>query len=180
VKMKYPLDQKAFGDLLLHLVEHDKALRTQKAEEPSSIVHLSEEEIYELSEEEIASQFGGKKLRHLSEDEINGVPIPKLERLVKEYEEEEAKAEASIDIYKIKARVANLARGPGVSLTPQGEQLCNVFVHVLKSLYEFASKIEDQHIRSDLNKLIRSHEGMPGTLIAAAGAGVKQANKDEI
>lgn len=89
----------------------------------------------------------------------------------------EAAADNANDLYKIKARVANLARGGGAHLTPQGEMLANTFVHVLKSLYDFAETLQDKSERNDLVKLIRSHEDMPANLIAAAGAGVRPGPK---
>jgi hypothetical protein len=118
-------------------------------------------------------------LQQMSEDEISSTPVNKLKELVAQAELDEQASDNSTDIYKIKARVANLARGPGMSLTPQGVQLCNTFVHVLKSFYDFADKIQDPNVRVPLIKLIRSHEKMPGVLIASAGAGVVQSEKDK-
>lgn len=77
------------------------------------------------------------------------------------------------DLYKIKARVANLARDGGATLTPQGEMLANTFVHVLKALYDFAGKLEDKPTRIALTELIKKQENMPAQLIKAAGVGVR-------
>jgi len=51
--------------------------------------------------------------------------------------------------------------------------LCNTFVHVLKSIYDFADSIEDKDTKIKLIEIMRRHENMPANLIAAAGAGVK-------
>jgi hypothetical protein len=92
---------------------------------------------------------------------------------LEEIEEWEAKQDNSNEIYKIAARVKNLARGGSLNLTPAGEALCNTFVHVAKELYDFAEKIEDKDLKIKLTELIRKHENMPATLIAAMGAGRK-------
>ena len=120
----------------------------------------------EFSEEEMANQFNEpppmrlptKSLKEMTKDEIEGL---------------ESAADNSNDLYKIKARVTNLARGGGAALTPQGEMLANTYVHVLKSFYDFAETIHDRTIRNNLVRLIRKHEDMPANLIAAAGAGVR-------
>lgn len=127
----------------------------------------------EMSEDDLARHFKEKKNRKQVEK-----PKPLEKMSLDEIESWEKQQDNSNDIYKIKARVANLARGPGVSLTPQGEMLCNTYVHVLKALYDFAETIEDKTIKIALTKAIRDQEGMPGTLISAAGAGVKM-KKDE-
>lgn len=119
----------------------------------------------EMSEEDLARLFN-EKVKKKKEPDFKKMSLEQIE-------EWEAAQNNSNDIYKIKARVANLARGSGASLTAQGEMLCNTFVHVLKSLYEFAEKIEDKELKIKLIEKIRSHENAPATLIAAAGAGVK-------
>lgn len=147
----------------------------------------------EMSETELNKLFNGNRevkrhkqasskrgLRQMSEREIASTSIDKLKELVADATIEEHAMDNSTDIYKIKARVANLARGPGMQLTPQGEQLCNTFVHVLKSLYDFADRVHEEKTRTSLIKLIRSHETMPSVLIAAAGAGVVQADKNQV
>lgn len=120
----------------------------------------------EMTEADLAKQFGepppvrkeGKALNDMSRDEI---------------ESWERAQDNSNDLYKIKARVSNLARGGGAALTAQGEMLVNTYVHVLKSLYDFAENIEDSTTKIKLTQLIRKNEDMPGNLIAAAGAGVR-------
>jgi hypothetical protein len=131
------------------------------------------EEQGELSEEDLARHFKEKR-KHKKEKEASKA-LDKMS--LDEIESWERKQENATDIYKIKARVANLARGNNASLTRTGDILCNSYVHVLKALYDFADKIEDPNIRVQLIELIRNQEGMPGTIIAAAGAGVIE--KDE-
>jgi hypothetical protein len=122
----------------------------------------------ELSEAELARQF--------NEQLQKPKPVKALsEMTLEDIKSMESAANNSTDIYKIKARVANLARESGGSLTPTGEILCNTYTHVLKSLYEFAEKIEDGDLRNRLTILIRNSEGIPGTVISAAGVGVKVA-----
>lgn len=101
----------------------------------------------EMSTSELAAQFG--------------VPVPA------------EKQETNNDIYKISARVKNLARGSGASLTPVGDILCNTYTHVLFALYEYSSKLPEPH-KTELFNLIQKHEGMPADVIAAAGAGIKR------
>lgn len=128
----------------------------------------------EMSEDELAKIF--KESREPAPRKVKEKPLEKM--TLQEIEDWESKQDNSNDIYKIKARVANLARGPGMSLTPQGEMLCNSFVHVLKALYDFTETMEDKDAKIRLISLIRNQEGMPGVLIAAAGAGVKASKKD--
>lgn len=75
----------------------------------------------------------------------------------------------SNDLYKVKARVANLARNGTLSLTPVGEMLVNSYVHVLLDLYGFAESITDENVKIQLINKIRSHEDMPGKLIKLTG-----------
>jgi hypothetical protein len=135
----------------------------------------------EMSEAELARQFGEKvtvttkrkKLKEMTKAEIDVMPLDQLGQLVEEAENDERLEDSSTDIYKIKARVANLARESGGVLTAQGEGLCNSYTHVLKALYDFAAEIQDPTTRVRLIQLIRHQESMPGTVIAAAGAGVR-------
>lgn len=143
----------------------------------------------ELSEADLARMFGEsgrrekpkpkvKKLKDMSQSEINRTSPEELQKLVDEAEEDEQRQENSSDIYKIKGRVQNLAVGiSGGNLTPVGEMMVNSFVHVVKDLYDFAETIEDKKTRVMLVERIKKHEGMPGNLIAAATAGVKGAKK---
>jgi hypothetical protein len=132
------------------------------------IEESEEEEIGEMTEDELSRHFKEKRVA-----KQNVASSKKLKDMsLEEIQDWERAQDNSNDLYKIKARVANIARGGNMVLTPQGEMLANTYVHVLKSLYDFAEKIEDKNIRIQLVELIRSHEGMPGNLIAAAGAGV--------
>lgn len=122
----------------------------------------------EMTEEDLSKHFKEKRKDKKKKEEPKTLKSMTNEEIV----EWEQAQENSNDIYKVKARVANLARGNGLSLTPQGDQLVNTYVHVLKSFYAFAEKLEDKNVKVQLTALIRSVENMPGTLIAAAGAGV--------
>lgn len=75
----------------------------------------------------------------------------------------------SNDIYRIAARVKNLARADGASLTPVGEILANSHVHVLNALYKFAETLGSPK-KEELILLLRKHEEMPGKVIAASKA----------
>lgn len=124
----------------------------------------------EMSEEELSRLFKEKRQTKKTKELSKSLSKMSLE----EINEWESKQDNSNDIYKIKARIANLARGPGMSLTPVGEILCNSFVHVLKALYDFADQIEDKAVKIQLIQIIRNQESVPGTIIAAAGAGIKK------
>lgn len=124
----------------------------------------------EMSEAELARMFKEKR----SNKEVKKLGKSLKEMSLEEIEDWESAQDNSNDIYKIKARIANLARGPGMALTPVGEILCNSFVHMLKSLYDFADTIQDKPLKIQLIAIIRNQESVPGTIIAAAGAGVKK------
>src|SRR5581483_1815949 len=76
-------------------------------------------------------------------------------------------------IYEINARVKNLARGSGGSLTPVGDMLCNTYTHVLKDFYNFAETLPEPH-KTIMLALISRHEDMPLNVIAAAVVGVNR------
>jgi hypothetical protein len=128
----------------------------------------------EMSEAELEKHFNEKRDKKKTKEKEKSLSQMSLE----EIESWEKTQENATDLYKIKARVANLARGGNMNLTPTGEILCNTYVHVLKAFYDFADKLEDKNVKTQLTILIRSQEGLPGTIIAAAGAGVKE-KKDE-
>lgn len=62
------------------------------------------------------------------------------------------------DIYSLAARVKNLARSDDASLTPIGESLCNLYIHVINDLYKYAETLPEPH-KSSLKELIESKEG---------------------
>ena len=62
------------------------------------------------------------------------------------------------DIYAIAARVKNLARDYDARLTPIGESMCNLYVHILKDFYDFADTLPEPHYQN-MMKLIESKEG---------------------
>jgi len=116
-----------------------------------------------MSEAELAAYFGEvlpkkqKKVKSVSKD-----------MTLEEIEDWERQQDNSNDIYKLSARVKNLARVDGTaSLTPTGEALCNVYTHVLKAFYDFAETIQDKSVKIRLINLIRNQEGMPGNLISS-------------
>lgn len=131
---------------------------------------------HEMSEEEIAMMFREKTKKKKDQVDLNEKD-PFKGMTLGEIKEWERKQENSNDIYKVKARVANLARGANASLTNTGEMMVNLFVHVVKDLYDFAETIPDPSLRIAAIERIRKHEGMPGQLIAATGAGVKEKKK---
>ena len=61
-------------------------------------------------------------------------------------------------IYALAARIKNLARQDDASLTPMGEKLCNLYVHVLKDFYSYAESMPEPY-KSKLSELIESKEG---------------------
>lgn len=133
---------------------------------PEEIFQTEDHPDAPMTEEELAKHFGEKLPKKKKEKDVNGMSL-------EEIQEWEAKQNNNNDIYKVAARVKNLARGSKASLTPVGESLCNTFVHVLKTYYDFAETIQDKDIRAKLIELTRSQEAMPGNFIEATHAGVK-------
>lgn len=148
--------------------------------DPETNVRLNEEEKAfgaEMTEEELAKMFNEKPKKGKggvdlsAKNPFNGMTLDEIN-------EWEAKQNNSNDIYKIKARVQNLAVGiSGGNLTPVGEMMTNTFVHLFKDLYDFAEAIEDKPTKIALIEKIRKHESAPGNLISAATAGVKGPKK---
>jgi hypothetical protein len=124
----------------------------------------------EMSEAELSRFFSTEKPAKKPKKEEEK-PFSKM--TLEEIKEWEAKHDNSNDIYKVAARVKNLAREGGKSLTAHGEMLANSYVHVLVSLYKFADKLGNAEERIKLTELIRSQEGMPAQVISAAGVGKK-------
>jgi hypothetical protein len=138
----------------------------------------------EMSEEELERMFNQRPAIRATSENAGPKHVdlskknPFKGMTLQEIESWEAAQNNSNDIYKIKARVQNLAVGiSGGNLTAVGEMMVNSFVHVLRDLYEFADYLPDAEQRIRLVERIRKHEGMPGTLIAAASAGVKVSKK---
>lgn len=119
-----------------------------------------------MTEEELAKHFGEVLPKKKKVQDVSKMTL-------EEITEWESKQENSNDIYKVAARIKNLARDGKANLTPVGEMLCNTFVHVLKSFYDFAETISDKEIKIKLIELTRKQEAMPGNFIAAAHSGVK-------
>lgn len=127
----------------------------------------------EMSETDLVVHFNEKsKNKNKSKKVDLDSKNPFKNMTIEEIEAWEKEQDNSNDIYKIKARVANMARDGGASLTQQGEMLVNTFVHVLDALYQFAETIPDKDIKIQLIKKIRIQEGMPANLVKAAKAGV--------
>jgi len=64
----------------------------------------------------------------------------------------------STDLYAIAARVKNLARMNDASLSPIGDALCNLHIHMLKQFYDLAETFPEPH-RTKMFELIESKEG---------------------
>jgi hypothetical protein len=62
-----------------------------------------------------------------------------------------------MDLYSLAARVKNLAREDDASLTPIGESLCNLYIHVLMDFYKYADTLPEPH-KEKLVTLIESKE----------------------
>lgn len=122
----------------------------------------------DMSEEELAAHFNEVPPKKVEEKQ----PIDMSVEEVKEWEKQQ---DNSTDIYKVSARVKNIARDGGrASLTDVGEMLCNTYTHVMKAFYDFADKIKDEQTKRDLIELIRKHEDMPGNFIAATRSNIKK------
>ena len=125
-----------------------------------------------MSEEELALYFNEPLPKKPKKTDVK--PLNKM--TLEEIEEWEKTQDNSNDIYKIAARVKNLARSDGqAALMPAGEALCNVYTHVLKTFYDFADTL-DKETKIKLYQLIQKNENMPGNLIAA-GVGTKGTKK---
>ncbi len=127
----------------------------------------------ELSEAEIRQMFHDKSEKRTKKSVNMTAKDPFKDMTLEEIEEWERTQDNSNDIYKVKARVANLARGSGGSLTAVGEMMVNSFVHVVKDLYDFAETIPDKSLKIAIIERVRKHEGMPGNLIAATSSNVR-------
>lgn len=119
-----------------------------------------------MTEEEVARHFNEEKPRKKKKKKLSKMTL-------EEINEWEKAQDNSNDIYKVSARIKNLARGGGAVLTPAGDMLCNTFTHTVKALYDFAETIQDKDIKIKLIDTIRKQENMPASLVAAFSAGVR-------
>lgn len=119
----------------------------------------------EMSEEDLAEHFNVPKPKKKKQKTLNKMSLEEIESWEKSQDN-------SNDIYKVSARIKNLARTGGANLTPTGEILCNTYTHVVKGFYDFAETVEDKDTKIKLIELIKKSENMPGTLMAAVNAGV--------
>lgn len=150
-------------DLLVNkpvVVPVDSEFKDVQSTQPQdSIINRKEEEEFggDMSPQELAKLFG---------EEYVEKPEPKFSEMsIKEIDEWQKEQDDSTDIYKVKARVTNLARESGVGITPNGEAMINTYVHVLMAFYDFASTIKDKTLRKELIELVRSREGFPSDVI---------------
>jgi hypothetical protein len=121
----------------------------------------------EMTEEEVARLFKEPRpKKKKKEKSLNKMTL-------KEIEAWEKAQDNSNDIYKVSARIKNLARqGAGANLTPAGDVLCNSHTHLCKAFYDFAETVEDKDTKIKLMELIRINESMAANVISALGAGV--------
>lgn len=103
---------------------------------------------------------------------VDRMKKPLTKMTLEEIEKWEKDQDNSNDVYKVNARVKNLARGEGAALTPVGDILANTYTHVLLAFYKFADTL-NQEDKVRMYEVVRSQEGFAGTVINAAGAGVR-------
>lgn len=119
----------------------------------------------EMSASDVAKLFN----EVYAEEKYEKIPETK-----EEIEAWERSQENSNDIYKVNARIKNLAReAVKANLTAQGDMVINSFTHVLKAFYDFAETVQDKETRTKLIALTRLQEGAPALLLTALGVGVK-------
>lgn len=119
-----------------------------------------------MTEAELADYFN----EPVPEKKPEGKPVETMTK--EEIHTWEAQQDNSTEIYKIAARVKNLARSDGqASLLPAGEALCNLYVHAMKSFYDFADTLPEDS-RRKMYILIQKQESLPGNVISA-GIGTK-------
>lgn len=128
-------------------------------------IAVSENYDPQMTEEELAVHFNEPLPKKKQEKKVDKMSLEEIESW-------EKKQDNSNDIYKISARVKNLARTGGGNLTDVGDMLCNTYTHVIKAFYDFSENIPDKETKIKLTDLIRRHEDMPGNFIAATHSGV--------
>lgn len=122
----------------------------------------------EMTDEEIAAHFKEPATQ------VNSVKNPEDMKTLEEFNQWEAKQNNSNDIYKVAARIKNLARQDGrASLTDVGSALCNTYTHVILSFYKFAESMTDETSKQALISLIRKNESMPADFVAFINANIK-------
>ena len=120
----------------------------------------------EMSEAELASHFKEKPVKKKKEKKLNKMSL-------EEITDWEKKQDNSNDIYKVNARIKNIARqSMNANLTAQGDMVVNSFTHVCKAFYDFAETVQDKDLKIKLIELTRRQEEVPAGLLSALGAGV--------
>lgn len=127
----------------------------------------------EMSEAEIAALFNAQpapKPKKKKQKKLSKMSLEEIEAWEKAQDN-------SNDIYKVSARIKNLARmSVKANLTTQGDMVCNTFTHMIKNLYDFAETIQDKETKIRLMELVKKQEEMPANLISALFAGVSAPN----
>lgn len=115
-----------------------------------------------MSEDELANYFN----EATPANAVDRMKKPLSKMTLEEIDKWEAEHDNSTNIYKVSARVKNLARNEGAALTPVGEILTNTYTHVLLALYKFADSLGAAD-KVRMYELVRSQEGFAGTVINA-------------
>lgn len=159
---------------LLNTQDAPMEIPNEKVENYSAPIIASDATIgEEVSEAELSRHFG-EKLDQKDKPEVDlSEKDPFKDMSLEQIKAWERTQDNSNDIYKVKARVQNHVSYTGGSLTGVGEMLCNSYVHVLMSLYEFSGKIKDSTTRQELINIVKKSESMPADLIAAISKNVK-------
>lgn len=123
----------------------------------------------EMDEAEVAKIFNEKPPKKKKEKSFKKMSL-------EEIEDWEKAQDNSNDIYKVSARVKNLARAAVKgNLTQQGDMVVNMFTHLFKSFYDFAETVSDKETKIKLIEMTRKQEELPGSLLSALGSGVRAA-----
>ena len=69
------------------------------------------------------------------------------------------------NIYQISARIKNAAAKNDHAFSAQGMALCNMYTHVIKTLYDFSDTLEDRDAAARLNDVILKQEDFPAKLL---------------
>ena len=121
----------------------------------------------EMSEDDIAAFFKEPKVKKKKTKKLKNMTLEEIESWEKAQNN-------SNDIYRVSARIKNLARDAiKANLTAQGDMVVNSFTHVVKAFYDFAETVADKETKIKLIELARKQEEAPANLLAALGSGVK-------